>query len=490
MSKQGRLAVASERIGGEFGEIVRIPDLRRYWFGQLVSDLGSQATMFVLMAVVYIETGSLTQFALLFAIESLPDIVLSPVAGVLVDKYDRRTLHVIGDGGAAIVTAAALGLWSIDSLTVPAIYGLMIVASTFGVLQGAAQEAMYQQIVPPKKMVRVGAVFGPADELVEAVAPAIGAILLAVAGAGAVFAVDLVTFSFGLWTLFTLSHPEKFRSHIGRSDETDDDDDDDEELSSIQFFLEGWRYYRREPGMAFLFFYEVVDEFLSNVLLLMAAAAALELGGEATLASVQGASGIGALVGMALIAFFGLRRRRVITRNVVMNGLIIGLFLLIVPFSSTTTTLVIAAFIYMLMSAPVDAALEATYLATVPKHLIGRASAVADSVSGLANLYLLLVVAPIVDFGLGPAIAEDGLDLGPLGTIGGNGDQLAVLLLVIGLAGAGMVLLNLWALVSRHRASADELARAVETTPVFSQPDSSAAAGDDAAPKAPKEPRL
>ena len=199
----------------------------------------------------------------------------------------------------------------------------------------------------------------------------------------------------------------------------------------------------------------------------MAAAAALELGGEAMLASVQGAAGAGAVLGMALIALFGLRRGRVLVLNVVVPGLIIGAVLALVPFGATAGALAGAAFAMMLLSAPLDATLHATSLAAIPKRLIGRVSAVFDVSGGLANLVLLLAVAPLVDHLLGPAIAEGWLGLGTLGGLGGASAALAPLLLMIGVAGAGMLALNVWAMASGSREAAERLAVAIQSTPAF-----------------------
>ena len=203
-----------QSVRGELASLRAIPNLWRYWLGQLASEVGSEATTFVLLTYVYVETGSLVQFALLFALDNVPDLFLTPVAGVLVDRHDRRLLHIVGDGGVALVTVAALGLWAAGGLSVPLVYGLVVAASCFEVIQGAAAEAMYQEMVPPEKLVRTGAVLGTFDEVVEVAGPAIGITLYAVADAGAVFALDLATFAIALYTLATLSQPEVFRAHL------------------------------------------------------------------------------------------------------------------------------------------------------------------------------------------------------------------------------------------------------------------------------------
>ena len=60
------------------------------WLGQFVSLIGSGLTSFVLGLWVYQLTGSVTQFALILLSGTLPRILLSPLAGALADRWDRR----------------------------------------------------------------------------------------------------------------------------------------------------------------------------------------------------------------------------------------------------------------------------------------------------------------------------------------------------------------------------------------------------------------
>lgn len=459
ISRLSRVQTAFGYLRTELREIVSIPDLGKYWIGQLVSQIGSGATLFVLMTSVYVETGSLIWFALLFALDNIPALLLSPIAGTLVDKYDRRRLHIIGDGGVALVTLATLYLWSTDQLGVTAIFILILLSASFQVVQNAAGEAMYQQLVPRDKLVRAGALLDPFDELLEVVAPAIGVTLMALTNAGVVFALDLCTFLFALWTLFSLQHPERFRIHMNDQD----NEDNEQEAGSVQFFMQGVQHLRHNAGLKFLFGYGLADAFFSSIILLLAATAALELGGEVVLAMVQSSAGAGAILGMLLIVVFGLFRGQVIKQNVIIPGLVIGACLLIVPFMSTPAAVATGAFVFMLLSAPLDAAMDATYLATVPKNLIGRVSAVFDVANGIVNLIVLLGIAQLVERVLVPLLEHNPVQLVGLGGIGGEEAALDAHLLVIGLTGLGVILLNILALLSRSRLVAETAAKEIET---------------------------
>ena len=71
------------------------------WLGQTVSQIGSGLTGFAMGVWVYQTTGSALQFAMIALFSVLPRIVLSPLAGGLVDRWNRRWVLLIGDSGAA-----------------------------------------------------------------------------------------------------------------------------------------------------------------------------------------------------------------------------------------------------------------------------------------------------------------------------------------------------------------------------------------------------
>ena len=77
------------------------------WGGQFVSLIGSGLTGFGLGVWVFQQTGSVTQFALIALSAAVPGIIMTPFAGALVDRWDRRRAMILSDTGAAAMTAAS-----------------------------------------------------------------------------------------------------------------------------------------------------------------------------------------------------------------------------------------------------------------------------------------------------------------------------------------------------------------------------------------------
>src|SRR5262245_31049102 len=67
------------------------------WFGQVVSLLGSGLTGFALGVWVYQQTGSATELSVILVCTRFPGVVISPIAGALVDRWDRRVAMLYSD---------------------------------------------------------------------------------------------------------------------------------------------------------------------------------------------------------------------------------------------------------------------------------------------------------------------------------------------------------------------------------------------------------
>src|SRR5574341_198711 len=81
------------------------------WLGQLVSLVGSQLTGFALGVWVYDQTHSVSLIALTQVALSAPFVLFSPLAGVLADRWNRRTAMIVSDFGAGLAVLAAAALY-------------------------------------------------------------------------------------------------------------------------------------------------------------------------------------------------------------------------------------------------------------------------------------------------------------------------------------------------------------------------------------------
>ena len=127
-------------------DVLRIRDYRSIFAGQVVSDIGDGVTFLLLLLVINDLTGSTTALALMAICEALPQFTVGLVAGVYVDRWNRRTVMLAADLLRAVVVigfaVAAVEGW------VPLLYVLAFVQSSISTFFRPARGAMLPRIVP------------------------------------------------------------------------------------------------------------------------------------------------------------------------------------------------------------------------------------------------------------------------------------------------------------------------------------------------------
>jgi MFS family permease len=98
------------------------PSFMVIWFGQLVSLLGTAMTRFALLIWAYQQTGQATTLALLGFFSFVPYILASPLAGVIVDRGNRRWVMLAADLGAGLMTIGLLAFYLAGELQIWHLY--------------------------------------------------------------------------------------------------------------------------------------------------------------------------------------------------------------------------------------------------------------------------------------------------------------------------------------------------------------------------------
>src|SRR5574339_367295 len=78
------------------------------WFGQIVSVLATNMSVFALTIWVFEKTGSATALGLMQVFFITPFLIISPIAGVMVDRHNRKLMMMISDLGAGLATVTIL----------------------------------------------------------------------------------------------------------------------------------------------------------------------------------------------------------------------------------------------------------------------------------------------------------------------------------------------------------------------------------------------
>lgn len=159
--------------------VIRNVHFRRLIIGKLVSLLGSNIMQFALSLYVLNKTGSATIFATMLSISILPRLLLSPFAGVISDRFNRKHLIVGLDilSGIVLIFTGFYWLMADQTLSLLSIYIIIIILETIEIFFHAAMSAVLPTIVDKKQYLEANSFQTVVLNIGQLLAPILGALL-------------------------------------------------------------------------------------------------------------------------------------------------------------------------------------------------------------------------------------------------------------------------------------------------------------------------
>jgi len=152
------------RFSGMFGFTI-------VWFGQVVSMLGSGMTSFALTIWAWQLTGQATALALVGFFAFFPMVALSPIAGALVDRWNRKLVMILSDLAAGLATVALFILLSLGMLEIWHVYIAAAFSGAFQAFQFPAYSASITLMIPKNQLTRANALYGMVRSIPTIFAP-------------------------------------------------------------------------------------------------------------------------------------------------------------------------------------------------------------------------------------------------------------------------------------------------------------------------------
>lgn len=174
--------------------LLRGGDFVRLWAGQAVSQLGDRMHHVALMWWVIAETGSLALAGAIMIATTLPTVLLGPIAGTLADRLDRRTLMVGSDVARAVLVGGVGALALAGQLSFPVLVAASALLSALSALFTPANMAMVPAVVEKDDLLRANSLMETTLQGAALFGPALGGLLVAVAGAPAAFGFNALSF--------------------------------------------------------------------------------------------------------------------------------------------------------------------------------------------------------------------------------------------------------------------------------------------------------
>lgn len=172
--------------------VLRRPRLGRLTAAGLLSEVGDWLLLIALPLFVLDLTGSALVTATVFALELLPTVLFGPIAGVLVDRYERWVLMTIVATTQAIFLLPLLAVESAEDLWI--VYAVVVVESILGTVIEPARNAAATVLVAPEDLMAMNGLLGITSSLARLVGGPLGGLVFGLAGLGGVVIADAATF--------------------------------------------------------------------------------------------------------------------------------------------------------------------------------------------------------------------------------------------------------------------------------------------------------
>lgn len=361
------------------------------WTGQAASLLGSQLVQFALIWWLTKTTGSATVLATASLVGLIPQVVLGPLVGALVDRWNRRVIMIVADSTIALVTIGLALLFLGDNVQIWQVYLLMFVRGVAGGFHWPAMRASTTLMVPKEHLSRIQGLNQMLQGGMTILSAPLGALLLEVLPIQGILAIDVGTAMLAIVPLFFIHVPQPERKFEGETSET--------KPSVWQDMLAGMRYVWSWPALMMVIGMAVV------INLLFAPAGSLQpilvtqhFNGEALqLAWMQSSWGVGMFLGGLLLSAWGGFKRRILTTFV---GLIVlGAGVVVVGLAPpwaigvAVAMTFVAGFAIPIVNGPINAVLQAS----VDPEIQGRVFTLVSSLAMAMSPIGLIIAGPFAD---------------------------------------------------------------------------------------------
>lgn len=399
------------------------------WLGQVVSIFGSAMTWFAFTIWAWETSGKATPLALVGFFSTGLTVLFSPVAGALVDRWNRQRVMMFSDLATGMSTVAVLLLYVTDSLQIWHLYVAATFAGAFQAFQFPAYLAAVTMMLPKEQYARAEGIVWLAQSAATALAPPLAALLLGVIDIDGIMIIDVITFLAAIGTLLLVHIPQPVTTAAGRRGQG----------SLWQESLYGFRYILARPSLLSLQLVFLGCNLLDTFSYVVFSPMILARTGdnEMALGSVQSADALGGIVGGALLSLWGGPKRRI-------HGVLIGWVLVnllgILPMGLGRIVGIWAgaSFLSTFFTPLINGSDQAIWQTKVAPDVQGRVFATRLMLSQISIPVAMLLGGPLADLVFEPAMMPGGALAGTFGGLVGTGAGagMALMLVLCGVLGA------------------------------------------------------
>lgn len=376
------------------------------WLGEFISGIGSGMTAFALSVYIYQATGRVSLVSVIAVASFLPTILLSPLGGVLADRYDRRLLMIVGDlfSGLGLLYV----LWNIHIGTesmLPVIAGVTFNA-VFVALLEPSFKATVTDLLTEDEYAKASGMVQIAGNARYLISPALAGVLLAVSDIRLILLLDVCTF------FITITTVALVRKSIGKPAPK-------EKESALAELKEGFAVLKESKGILSLVMLMAFVCFFVGFLQTLVSPMVLAFSDAKTVGILESVCAVGMLVGSVIIGILGIKGSYV--RTLSLAGMAASIFMAVSGVSVNLLVTGAGIFLFFLVLPFLNTSADVLVRSNVASGVQGRVWGIISLLSQTGTAVAYALSGVLADHIFEPLMSEQGLLAGSIGKLIGTG---------------------------------------------------------------------
>ena len=397
----------------------------KLWLGELISNIGSGMTAFALSVYIYGKTGSVSYVSLITLLSFMPSIILSPIGGLLADRYDRRLLMIIGDlfSGLGLVYI----LWSIqagEKSIVPIFVGITF-SSIFTSLLEPSYRATLTDILEEENYAKASGLIQAAGSAKYLISPVIAGMILSVADIRVILLLDILTFITTCLMIFLV------RKSINSEKQN-------YKKNSFKGLLEGLFIIKENRGVYSLVIIMFFVCFFMGFIQILIRPMILATSSVKTAGMMESLCAVGLLIGSLWIGIAGIKKNY--SKILAVACFFCGIFMSMTGVNKNLAIIGISTFLFFSTLPFMNSCADVLVRVSVPNELQGRVWGLISLITQMGTVAAYIISGVMADYVFEPMFNKNGLLVKNIGMIIGTGKGRGIGFMLI-LSGMGMLIM-------------------------------------------------
>ena len=397
----------------------------KLWLGELISNIGSGMTAFALSVYVYEKTGSVSYVSLITLLSFMPSIILSPIGGLLADRYDRRLLMIIGDlfSGLGLIYI----LWNIqagEKSIVPIFVGITF-SSMFTSLLEPSYRATLTDILEEENYAKASGLIQAAGSAKYLISPVIAGMILSVADIRVILLLDILTFITTCLMIFLVRKSMNSEMKNYKKD-------------SFKGLLEGLFIIKENRGVYSLVIIMFFVCFFMGFIQILIRPMILALSNVKTAGMMESLCAVGLLIGSLWIGIAGIKKNY--SKILAVACFFCGIFMSMTGVNKNLAIIGISTFLFFSTLPFMNSCADVLVRVSVPNELQGRVWGLISLITQMGTVIAYIISGIMADYIFEPMFNKNGLLVKNIGMIIGTGKGRGIGFMLI-LSGMGMLIM-------------------------------------------------